>query len=432
MTWLLLASLVGLAGAHAQLPVTANLHAWFKADAGVTVVADEVTQWTDQSGTGFTLTPPASGPAITPNSVNGLPAISFDGSTQLNGNFGVSPLTGATIFAIFRYTVADSDNDYLYTLGTDGGSGSQLSLSRRSASRAYHFDGASQNIGADDTMPANQWFVSSQVFAAGGGMGHDLFLNGSSVLRSMASSAYSADVSTAVVGNWTSGSTRFIGDLVELLVYSQPLTESERTSVEEYLRERAGLAEFFKSEAEILSDWDVIQYELNGQPDAVWTFDLGGTRADQASNADASILLSNIDVANKVIWGRIGSSSAPDFMGFVFGYQNSHDFYLFDWKKVSANFLGFGVASQGMRLTTFHMDGEDPTGRDFWASDRSDHTTVLLQNSLPWADGVDYDFSLKFTPVTGHVWNRVISLPATAERDFFRIRSIGDELSNTP
>lgn len=119
-------------------------------------------------------------------------------------------------------------------------------------------------------------------------------------------------------------------------------------------------------------------------------------------------------------------------MGFVFGYQNSHDFYLFDWKKVSANFLGFGVASQGMRLTTFHMDGEDPTGRDFWASDRSDHTTVLLQNSLPWADGVDYDFSLKFTPVTGHVWNRVISLPATAERDFFRIRSIGDELSNTP
>jgi len=207
-------------------------------------------------------------------------------------------------------------------------------------------------------------------------------------------------------------------------------------------------------------------------------------------------------------------------MGFVFGYQNSHDFYLFDWKKVTDDFRSFGVANQGMRLTIFHMDGEDPTGRDFWASDRSDHTTVLLHNSIPWAAGIDYDFSLKFTPgsftirvwegetlleswtvndstytsgrfgyfvnslqdvrfghvfaneigpvvidqiqansgeafvrwlggeppyvieesetlqgmapITGHIWNRAITLPSPADRDFFRVRSIGAELSGSP
>jgi hypothetical protein len=317
--------------AHAQAPFASELQAWFKADAGVTLAAERLTEWEDQSGTGFLLTPSGDAPLVTSDALNGLPAVSFDGSTQIQGQIRSMPLSSATIFAVFRYTIDASNNDYLYTLGEDAGAGSQFTLARRSNSRAYHYDGSAQNIGEDGSLPASQWFVSSQVFGARGGVSHDLFLNGSSVLRSTASSPYSADVSTIVVGNWTSGTFRFVGDLVELLVYDRALSEWERTEVEEYLRKRAGLPEFFKSDAEILSDWEVIQYELDGQPDASWTFDLGGTRADQAINADASILLSDIDVANKVIWGEFGAGSAPDCMGFVFGYQYSRAFYLFDW-----------------------------------------------------------------------------------------------------
>ena len=274
MTGLLLGLVASLEGAHAQLPVTSNLHAWYKADAGVTVIGGYVTQWADQSGNGFTLTPPATGPTVTPNAVNALPAISFDGSTQLNGNFGVTPFTSATIFAIFRYTVTGSDNDYLYTFGTDGASGSQMTFSRQTLSRAYHYDGSIKNFGKINSLPANQWLVSSQVYNTEPEFNHVLFLNGSGVVRTTSSNPYSANVSTGVIGNWSSGSHRFIGDLVELLIYDSPLSEAERTSVDNYLRERAGLPEFFKSEAEILSQWDVIQYDLNGQPNAVWTFDL--------------------------------------------------------------------------------------------------------------------------------------------------------------
>ncbi len=506
--------------AMAQAPFPGDLHAWFKSDAGVSTESNAVTQWADQSGNGFVLTPPATGPVLNPGVLNGLPALTFDGSTQLNGDLTAPAVTGASIFAIFRYTIEDSNNDYLYTLGSDGPAGSQFTLSRRSDSSVYHFDGGAQNVGEDGTLPPNTWFVSSQVFGADAGISHNLFLNSVSVQRTSASDPYSADLSTSVVGNWTGGSNRFVGDLVELLVYDRALTVSERSDVEEYLRERAGLPEFFKTEAEVLADWSVIQYELSTQPDAEWTFDLGGTRADQATNADASILLSEIDVADKVIWGQFGSGSAPDFMGFVFGYQNTREFYLFDWKKETASFLNFGQASAGMRLTTFHMDGEEPSGRDFWASDRAEHTTVLLQNNIPWVDGVDYDFSIvfspgsftirvwegetvleswtvsdstypsgrfgyfsnslqnvrygqvfandigpleidmfevdsgqvamrwlggeppyviesdedldSFTPATNHIWNRTTTLPQVGDRGFFRVRSIGTELSSAP
>ena len=49
----------------------------------------------------------------------------------------------------------------------------------------------------------------------------------------------------------------------------------------------AGFPEFFKPEAEILSDWDVVQYEFGAQPDASWIFDLGGKRHPRELNTDA-------------------------------------------------------------------------------------------------------------------------------------------------
>jgi len=398
---LLLVALLPDSG-FAQAPIQTGLRVWFKADAGVTAPSGTVTAWTDQTANGIVLMPPATGPVLTPGSVNGLPALTFDGTRQLNGNLGgVSP-GDSSIFALFRYTVADSDNDYLYALGAGGGSGSQLTLARQNSQRAYHFDGSTQNLSANNVMPAAQWFVSSQIYGGSGPATHALFLNGASILRTTASNPYAPAPSPFVIGNYSSGSFRFIGDLVELLIYDHPLIEADRRSVENYLRLRAGLPAFFEQEAEIISSWDVIQYELNAQPDAQWIFDLGGTRADQAINSDPSILLRPGDASGKVIWGKIGSGNAPDFMGFVFGYRERGKFYLFDWRKETASYQSFGSAPAGMRLRKFHVDAADPEGRDFWAADNAAHVTVLRQNALPWVDGVDYDFSLRDT-ATGFI-----------------------------
>ena len=81
-------------------------------------------------------------------------------------------------------------------------------------------------------------------------------------------------------------------------------------------------------------------------------------------------------------------------------------YYLFDWKKVTDNYLSFGTAPAGMRLRKFHCDTGDPGGRDFWAGDIAANVTPLFSNDLVWAAGVDYDFSLRFVPgaIVIRVW----------------------------
>jgi len=385
-------------GEAGSAPYPSVLRAWFRSDAGLKLVEGEVTEWVDQGPGAHRFTPPQAGPTVVSDAVNGLPGVSFDGTQFLEGSLGGVPLTGASIFATFRYGTPDSDNDYLYNFGAPAGPGSQMSLSRRPGRSAYHYDGSSQELGAFDTLPHDTWLVSSQVFGEASEDDHDLYLNGGAVLRTNSASAYSADVTTSVIGNWSSGSYGFVGELVELLVYERTLGEAERTNVEDYLAARAGLPEFSLPGAEKLSDWQVVQYEFGAQADAEWNFDLGGTRASQEANSDASILLSDLDVAGRVLWGELGAGIAPDFMGFVFGYRNPGEFYLFDWKRTTASYLSFGTAEAGMRLTAFHVDSGTPTGRDFWASDVAENTTLLRRNSMPWTPGAVYRFSLSFLP----------------------------------
>ncbi|HRI16507.1 MAG TPA: hypothetical protein PLX89_26235, partial [Verrucomicrobiota bacterium] len=49
----------------------------------------------------------------------------------------------------------------------------------------------------------------------------------------------------------------------------------------------------------------------------------------------------------------------------------------------------------------------DPSGRDFWSSPDTERVTVLRSNSLPWVDGKDYRFTLRFTAgdFTIRVWD---------------------------
>ena len=232
---------IGLAEAQSQsgVPPLGGLRAWFKADAGVTVAGDQVIQWLDQSPNGYTLAPAGNGPILGRESLNGSPALSFDGQVQLNGDLGAEPLSTASVFALFRYTIESSDNDYLYTLGTDGDSGSQLAFSRRDEGQIYHFDGQVQNIAEEDVLEVNEWHVSSQLFGTEDGRRHTLFLDGTLQLQSDADEPYSADPSSAVIGNWSSGSYGFVGDLVELLIYDRVLSGDERSSVEAYLERRS-------------------------------------------------------------------------------------------------------------------------------------------------------------------------------------------------
>lgn len=381
-----------------QPPLETELIAWFSAESGLVQTENGDIQWIDGHAGHILTASSGGGLEHISNSVNGLDTLQFSGESHLSGSIGDSTSSEVSIFCIFKYGIEDSNNDYLYTLGIPGASGSQVALSRLSGKKAYHYDGSRQNVSSDDAIPHDEWLISSQTVGGAEASSHKLYINGASVLSTQAGDTYSPDLTYLTVGNWSSGAFRFIGEIAELYIYKKSLNESQRTEVEEYLRAKAGLPPFFKEQAEILSSWEIIQYELEAQPDAVWEFDLGGTRADQHINADASILLGPDNLAGKTIWGQMGSGDAPDFMGFVFAYTDQGNFYLFDWKKQTAAYQNFGTAQAGMRLTSFHLeDGQLPTGRDFWASDKPENTTVLFRNDMPWVNGIDYDFSVRMT-----------------------------------
>lgn len=101
-----------------------------------------------------------------------------------------------------------------------------------------------------------------------------------------------------------------------------------------------------------LSGWQVVQYPLMDQGDAVWSLSENNTVATQERNADASIFLSDIEVSGKSLIGELTVSSAfdDDIVGLVFGYQGRGRFYLFDWVQTTQFFSGFGTANEGMRL----------------------------------------------------------------------------------
>ncbi len=389
--------LVLIAAPAASQPPVPGFVVHLRSDAGLNTNGNLVESWVDQSPNGFVMSAaPGKQPSVTTSA--GLPRVRFEGSEQLEGSLGLN-LTQASVFCLFRYNVPFSDSDYLYTLGTPGSSGSQMTLSRRDGALVYHYDGATANFPASTCIPSGQFQVFSQLYGDTCSDCHDAYQNGELVLASAASNPYSADTNTAIIGNWSSGSFNFVGDLVEFIVYDRVLTPTERMDVEAYLRARGQLPDL--TDFVDLRNFTVEQYEFNRQPDASWVLCGGGTAADQLINADASILLSDFEISSHVVRGRMGAGNAPDYMGFVFGYQGPGNYYLFDWKKTTASYESWAPGNVGMTLRIVDVvGGGDPEGQDLWESVDSANVTTLRDNSIPWEDGVDYTFSLYFTP--GH------------------------------
>ena len=134
------------------------------------------------------------------------------------------------------------------------------------------------------------------------------------------------------------------------------------------------------------------------QPDANWVLDATGTQLDQLVNSDPSIFLTSEESSQRTIRSRLRSGSAPDFMGFVFGYQDPGHFYLFDWKKQAASWCG-GSTTQGMRLRVVDVaSGTEPTIAELWGDPNSVNIVELRSNDIPWVSGVQYEANLTFTP----------------------------------
>ncbi len=117
---------------------------------------------------------------------------------------------------------------------------------------------------------------------------------------------------------------------------------------------------------------------------------------------------------------QVKTTSDDDFMGFVFGYQNSANFYLFDWKQGTQNNTYGANAAEGMtvkKYTGATGDGSvDLSLGEFWENKANlGDMKILAQNQgagKGWKDNTFYDFHLDFNLVPGQ-FNIVVKDGAT-------------------
>ena len=160
-----------------------------------------------------------------------------------------------------------------------------------------------------------------------------------------------------------------------------------------------------------LSTWSPLTLDFaGGQPAGNWVLETGNTAVTQTVNADPSFFLNNVNQTAYSMDGtwEVLTTSDDDYMGFVFGYQNSSNFYLFDWKQGTQDYVG-QTALEGMTIKKFTGatgDGlTDLSLAEFWANDADfGDMTVLATNhssSKGWVDKRLYDFHLDFNVTSG-------------------------------
>ena len=163
-----------------------------------------------------------------------------------------------------------------------------------------------------------------------------------------------------------------------------------------------------------LSTWTPLTLNYpGGQGSGSWVFEPGNTAVKQVINADPSFFLNNTSQTQFSIdgtWQVVGDGGDDDYMGFVFGYQNSSNFYAFDWKQSGQGYVG-RTAAEGMTIKKFTgamgNGATDLSLEEFWENqvDFGD-MKVLAKNhgtTLGWVDGTLYDFHLDFNLNPGEI-----------------------------
>lgn len=160
-----------------------------------------------------------------------------------------------------------------------------------------------------------------------------------------------------------------------------------------------------------LSTWSELTLDYStGQPPGNWITNGANTVVTQVVNADPSFFLNNLNQTSYDIQGswRVNTGADDDYMGFVFGYQNSSNFYLFDWKQGTQGYEG-RTATEGMtikKMTGATGDGlTDLSLAEFWENqvDFGDMEVLATNHGSTegWLDYTSYDFFLDFNNTPG-------------------------------
>jgi hypothetical protein len=216
-----------------------GLSLWLKADAGVTLSGSYITAWADQSGNGRNATS-VSNPTFVSNAVNGKPALSFNGESNMTGPAVFSGASQRTFFVVY-YT----DNE----AGVSNSIAGQSNLDTPDTGKIFFIQARNDFLdsspylagyAADVSGPPyanNVWKIASADY---NGTTANLYSNGSLVnFGEVSLNTYNTGdcFTIGCIYDLGSGgySEYFSGKLTEIIAYNRVLTGTEHSNVVAYL-----------------------------------------------------------------------------------------------------------------------------------------------------------------------------------------------------
>ena len=155
-----------------------------------------------------------------------------------------------------------------------------------------------------------------------------------------------------------------------------------------------------------LSGWTADSYLLGGQPAGNWVVAGDNKSVTQTVNADPSLFRNNLNQTSYSMDGSWKSGGGDDdFIGFVFGYQNDHQYYVMDWKAGTQSYAG-GTAYEGFRILKIDAASRgDLALADFWGSGTGNSTILASSygSDKGWVANKSYDFHLDFFTTAGEI-----------------------------
>ena len=213
-----------------------NLQLWLKADAGITNDNDLVATWKDNSQGQLDVAQDTveNRPGLDIEGLNYNPVLNFDGDDLLS-TINTLPEDFAKNSSVFVVTKSNSNrNNFLFTLDNTG---SGRFLAHLPWSNQIYFDAGGTRGGRLDlpyrnsgATNFNAWHFSSQT-----DVGQNIFRNGLSV------AADDTTQNPITKNRQFQLGRQFQGDIAEVIVYNESLTQKDRQAVDSYLGIKYGL-----------------------------------------------------------------------------------------------------------------------------------------------------------------------------------------------
>ncbi|EEF61560.1 LamG-like jellyroll fold domain-containing protein [Pedosphaera parvula] len=230
----------------------ASLGLWLKADAGLTVDAQNyVSSWADQSGYGNTASfyDPTAYPLFVPSANDGLPAVNFNGTNQY---LAVNPSPSLTITGDLSIYVVARIKDFTSTTNevglvekTDGNLAAPFDYYlAKTTGLPWFYRGAGQgqpygSVTGTKAPPINSTHILSVVMNGNQATHYlDGLTNGTGTITQVG-----GDNPTKVIGIGTRDGfqPKMNGDFKEILLFTSAVSDADRAAIDSYLTSKYGI-----------------------------------------------------------------------------------------------------------------------------------------------------------------------------------------------